>query len=110
MIIGEKIVTPDIWEEIKDLELIDGLNHLYKRGYFEDAPTHDADGKPYDSIFETGVRFHFEIFQTFDYEEEMRQLEYLMGLKHKYNRSYDEQLKKLAVIHEKLKVLNALHE
>lgn len=110
MIIGGKIVTPDIWEEIKDLELIDGLNHLYKMGYFENAPTHDADGKPYDSIFETGVRLDLEIFHMFDYAEELRQLEYLMKLKHKYNRPYDEQLEKLTVIHEKLRVLNVLHE
>ncbi len=111
MIIGGKIITPDIWKQIKDLEIIDGLNYLYKIGYFEDvAPTHDSDGKPYNSVFETGVKFGFDIFQTFDYADEIRQLDLLMKLKHKYNRPYDEQLKKLEEIYEKLRILNALHE
>ena len=82
MIIGGKIVTPDIWEKIKDLEIIDGLNHLYKIGYFKDvAPTHDPDGKPYNSVFETGVKFSFEVFQMFDYDKEIHQLELLIKLK-----------------------------
>ena len=36
MIINGNPVTPDIWEQIKDLEITDGLNHLYKIGYFGD--------------------------------------------------------------------------
>lgn len=105
------MITPDIWEEIKDLEITVGLNHLYKQGFFGDlAPTHDENGMPYNNIFETGVRFNFNIIQLFDYGEEITQLELLMRLKHKYNRPYNEQLRKLEEIHEKLRILNALHE
>ena len=111
MIINGNIVTPDIWEQIKDLEITDGLNHLYKQGYFGDlAPTHDSDGNPYDSVFECGVKFDFNVFRTWDYQEEITQLEYFMRLKHKYNRDYSEQLIRLEAIHEKLRILNALHE
>lgn len=110
MIIGGKIVTPDIWEQIKDLEIIDALNHLYRIGYFEDAPTHDLEGKPYSSIFETGVKFSFEVFRTFDWNDEIRQLELFIKLKHKYNRPYEKQLQKLEEVYEKLRILNALHE
>ena len=111
MIINGNIVTPDIWEQIKDLEITDALNHLYKIGYFGDlAPRYDADGKPYQSVFETGVKFDFDVFRTWDYAADIRQLEYFIQLKHKYNRSYDKQLAQLETIYEKLRILNALHE
>ncbi len=111
MIINGKCITPDLWEQIKDLEITDGLNHLYKIGYFGDiAPTHDADGKPYESVFQTGVKFDFNVFRTWDYTAEIVQLEYFMRLKYKYNRDYSEQLEKLEAIHEKLRILNVLHE
>ncbi len=111
MIINGQILTPDIWEEIKDLEITEALDHLYKRGFFGDlAPTHDENGQPYNSIFETGVRFDFNLFQIFDYGDEIRQLELLMKLKYKYDRPYGEQVRKLEDINEKLRILNALHE
>lgn len=111
IIINGKIVTPDIWGQIKDLNITDGLNHLYKIRYFGDLiPTHDSSGKKYDSVFATGVEFDFDIFHTWDYAAEIIQLEYFMRLKHKYNRPYNKQIRKLEDIYEKLKVLNVLHE
>ncbi len=109
MIINGQIITPDLWEEIADLELTDGLNHLYKQGFF-DLPTHNENGEPYNSIFETGVNFKMNLINLFDYADEIRQLELLIELKHKYNRQYDKQIGKLKVIYEQLKVLDVLSQ
>ena len=111
MIIQGKIIEPDLWDAIKDLEVIDAMNYLYHKGYFNEiAPKIDSNGNPYENIFKTGVKFEFNIVRLYDYEEDIRQLELLINLKHKYNRPYDEQISKLEDIYEKLKVLNALHE
>lgn len=111
MIINNTIVGPDLWEEIKDLDIIDAMNYLYHKGFFgDDAPLKNKEGVPYGSIFETGIKFNFNIIELFDFKEKIRQLELLIRLKHKYSRPYDEQISKLENIYEQLKVLNVLHE
>lgn len=110
MIINDQIITPDIWEEIADLEITEGMNYLYKRGFFSNIPTHDENGEPYNSVFETGVEFKFDFIDLFDYGEKIRQLELLIKLKHKYDKPYDKQMSKLEDIYEQLKVLNVLHK
>lgn len=110
MIINNQVIEPDLWEEIKDLEIIAAIDYLYHLGFFDNIPTTKSNGEKYESIFHTGAEIDFNLLNLYDLEPKIRQTELLIKLKYKYKRNYEENLACLHSLYDELRVINVLHE